>query len=200
MDLSAFIARRIAFSGKHSFSRFIIRLATAATTVSVMAMIITLAFVNGFQETVSQKVFSFWGHTRLQQYEPNKALVAEESPLEKNDSIIKVLGNDKRIETIQPFATKSAVLQQETNIEGILFKGVESNYDFGHIQNFLLEGQWPDFTDSLYSRDIIISKTIASQMQIKLDDTIKIHFIDTEGGRSNFRRLRVKGIYKTGIE
>lgn len=163
-------------------------------------MIITLAFVNGFQETVSEKVFSFWGHLRLQQYEPNKSLVAEESPLKKNDTIAGQLKQLSEIETIQAFATKSAVLQQQTNIEGILFKGVESNYNFPHLKNFLVEGKWPNFKDSLYSRDIVISAPIAAQLEIKLNDTIKIHFIDAAGSKSNFRRLRVSGIYKTGIE
>ena len=201
MDIALFIARRIAFNPQKSFSRFIIRLSVTATAVSVAAMIITLAFVNGFQETVSQKVFSFWGHVRLQQYEPGKALVAEETPLDKNDSIVNVLRAMPRVENIQTFATKSAVLQQQANIEGILFKGVEQNYNFNHLKNFLLEGgRWPDFTDSLYSRDIVISKPIAEQLEIKLNDSIKIYFIDAAGGRSNFRRLRVCGIYKTGIE
>jgi len=200
LNVAVFIARRIAFNSHQSFSRFIIRLAVIATAVSVAAMILTLAFVNGFQETVSQKVFSFWGHIRLQQYEPNKALVAEESPLKKNDTIVNALKKVPEIETIQAFATKSAVLQQKTNIEGILFKGVEKNYDFAHLKNFLLQGKWPAFTDSLYSHDIVVSAPTADQMQIKLNDSIKIHFIDAAGGKSSFRRLRVSGIYKTGIE
>ncbi len=200
MDVAVFIAKRIAFNSQQSFSRFIIRLAITATTVSVAAMIITLAFVNGFQQTVSQKVFSFWGHVRLQQYEANKALVAEETPLDKNDSIVTFIKGIEGIATVQSFATKSAVLQQQTNIEGVLFKGVEKGYDFGHLKNFLQAGRWPNFNDSLYSRDIIISQPMADQMQIKLNDTIKIHFIDAAGGKSNFRRLTVSGIYKTGIE
>jgi lipoprotein-releasing system permease protein len=200
LNVAVFIAKRIAFNSQQSFSRFIIRLAVTATTVSVAAMIITLAFVNGFQETVSQKVFSFWGHVRLQQYEPNKALVAEESPLEKDDSIVSILKQLREIETVQSFATKSAVLQQQTNIEGILFKGVEADYNFSHLKNFLMEGKWPSFSDSLYSRDIVISQPLAQQLQIKLNDSIKIHFIDAAGGKSNFRRLKVSGIYKTGIE
>ncbi len=200
LNVPVFIAKRIAFNSQPSFSRFIIRLAVIATAVSVAAMIITLAFVNGFQETVSQKVFSFWGHVRLQQYEPNKALVAEESPLKKNDTIINALKKLPGIETIQAFATKSAVLQQQSNIEGILFKGVEKTYNFAHLKKFLLEGHWPSFRNSLYSRDIAVSKQIADQLQIKPEDTIKIHFIDAAGGKSSFRRLRVSGIYKTGIE
>lgn len=200
LNVPVFIAQRIAFNSQQSFSRFIIRLAVTATAVSVAAMIITLAFVNGFQETVSQKVFSFWGHLRLQQYEPSKALVAEESPLRKNDTIINELKKLPEIETMQAFATKSAVLQQQTNIEGILFKGVEKSYNFAHLKNFLLQGNWPSFTDALYSRDIAVSHSIADQLEIKLDDSIKIHFIDAAGGKSSFRRLRVSGIFKTGIE
>ena len=163
-------------------------------------MIITLAFVNGFQQTVSQKVFSFWGHIRVQQYEPNKALVAEEAPLDKNALVEKQLRSIPGIKTVQSFATKSAVLQQGSNIEGILFKGVEKGYDFSHLQKFLQKGRWINFDDTLYSREIMLSQPMAEQMQIKVHDTIKIHFIDAAGGRSNFRRLTVAGIYKTGIE
>lgn len=200
MDVAFFLARRIAFNSQKSFSRFIIRLATVATAVSVAAMIITLAFVNGFQETVSQKVFSFWGHVRLQQYEPSKALVAEESPLNRDDRAVSIIRQLGGVKTVQAFATKSAVLQHGTNIEGILFKGVEENYNFSQLDDFLKAGKWPLYDDTLYSKDLVLSAPLAEQLELKVNDSIKIYFIDANGGRSNFRRLRISGIYKTGIE
>ncbi len=200
LNVAAFIARRIAFNSQQSFSRFIIRLAVAATALSVAAMIITLAFVNGFQQTVSQKVFSFWGHIRVQEYEPNKVLVAEETPLKKDPLVLSVLQHIPEVQTIQSFATKSAVLQKQANIEGILFKGVEKDYNFENLQRFLKQGRWLKFDDTSYSREIVISEPVARLLQLKVNDTVNAHFIDAAANKSNFRKLLVAGIYKTGIE
>ncbi len=200
MNIATFIAQRVAFNRQRSFSRFIIRLSTAATALSVAAMIVTLAFVNGFQQAVSHKVFSFWGHIRVQQFEPSKALVAEETPLEKNDTVVQVLKSMPGIQQVQAFATKSAVLDKNREIEGVLFKGVESNYDFNNLQPFLDSGRWIDFKDTLYSKQIVVSRPIAQQLNIHVNDTISVFFISPGDGKSSYRKLQVCGIFKTGIE
>lgn len=163
-------------------------------------MIITLAFVNGFQRTISQKVFSFWGHIRVQQFEPSKALVAEETPLEQNAEVVNLLKHTQGIKQVQAFATKSAVIDKNREIEGVLFKGVDDQYDFKNLDDFLTAGRWPRFTDSLYSKEIIVSATTARQLSIAVNDSVNVYFISPETGKSNFRKLQVCGIYKTGIE
>jgi lipoprotein-releasing system permease protein len=200
LNLAFYIAKRVAFNRQKSFSRFIIRLSVAATAVSVMAMIITLAFVNGFQQTVSEKVFSFWGHVRVQKYEPNKSLVAEETAIQKNDTIESVLRSEPGVEQVQSFATKSAVLEKNKEIEGVLLKGFEKDYDSSRLKKYLRQGRWIHFNDSSYSKEILVSTPLASQLRIELNDTITVYFISSINGARTYRKLKVVGLYKTGIE
>ena len=165
-----------------------------------MAMIVTMAFVNGFQQTVSEKVFSFWGNIRVQKYEPNKSLVAEETVIEKNDSIESLLRKEPGVQKVQSFATKSAVLEKNKQIEGVLLKGIEQDYDSSKLKPFILEGRWINFDDSIYSKEILVSRTMALLLKINLTDTIVVNFISGVEGIRTYRKLIVSGIYKTGIE
>lgn len=201
MGLSYHIAKRIAFNKQQSFSRFIIRLSVAATAVSIIAMIITLAFVNGFQEKVADKIFGFWGHIRVQKYETGKSLISEELPLTKNKAVENSLATAPGVVSYQSFATKSAVLESNTEIEGVLIKGIEKNENHTALKKFLVAGRWMQFTDSLYSKETIVSDAVAKQLQIKINDTIKVHFVSTiEDAQKTYRKLVVVGFYHTGID
>ena len=199
MNVFSFIARRIAFNQQKSFSRFIIRLSITATVISVTVMIVTLSFVNGFQETVSQKVFSFWGHVRVQYRQPMKANIAEELPVEKNDSLVRAVQKMSQVQSIHPFATKYAILKTTDEMEGVLLKGLDDSYDFKHLSGFLKQGRWVQFPDSSYSREIVISSYTASQLRLNVKDRILIYFVRPDGSMRP-DKLTVVGIYKTGIE
>lgn len=199
MNISSFIAKRIAFNQQKSFSRFIIRLSITATVISVAAMILTLSFVNGFQDVVSQKVFSFWGHVRLGYRQPMKANLAEEEPIEKNDSVVRAVRGLPDVVSIHPFATKNAILKTTDEMDGVLVKGLDATYDSAHIKPFLKQGRWLRFSDSSYSREIVISEYTAGQLQLKLNDRLLIYFVRGDGSLRP-DRLSIVGIYKTGIE
>lgn len=200
MNIASFIAGRIAFNRQRSFSRFIIRLAIAATAISVAVMIMTLAFVNGFQEAVSQKIFSFWGHLRVQHYEQYKAAIAEESPIQKNDAVVNQLYKVEGVKQVQSFATKYAILKTPQTIEGVLFKGVGKEYDFSSMQQFLTAGRWINSNDSTYSREIVLSEYTANQLELKVNDRVLIYFFKGEDQKPRPDKLTIVGLYKTNME
>src|SRR5579862_106039 len=162
-------------------------------------MIVTVAFTNGFQFAVSQKVFSFWGNIRVQHYESNKPSIAEELPIARNDTVIGIVRNDPDIKTAQAFATKYAIVKGRESIEGILLKGVDKDYDFQNIQSFLQKGKWLAFPDSGYSSEIDLSSYTASQLKITVGGKALIYFIQPDGSY-RVRPVRVVGIFKKGIE
>jgi len=200
VNISAFIARRIAFNQQRSFSRFIIRLSTAATIISVTVMIVTLSFVNGFQDVVSEKVFSFWGHVRIGYRQPGKATIAEELPMAHNDSVVRSVRDLPEVRSVHPFATKYAILKTASEMEGTLLKGLDSSYNFDHLRPYLLPGgRWIHFNDSTYAREIVVSKHTADQLQLKLNDRVLLYFVRPDGSLRP-DKLTIVGIYKTGIE
>lgn len=200
MNVASFIARRLVFQKNQSFSRFIIRLSAAATAISVAVMILAFAFVEGFQYTVSSKVFSFWGHLRVQQQQSSSSGLAEELPVEKNDTVYNILRANKSVKLVDAFATKSAMLKTRESIEGVLLKGVEKNFSKERLEPFITNGKWLQFDDSLTNNQILISAYTSKQINATVGDRILIYFIDNNSTTPRVRPVTICGIYKTGIE
>jgi lipoprotein-releasing system permease protein len=199
LNFSRFIARRIAFNSQHSFSRFIIRLAIAATAISVMAMILTIAFAVGFKYAIAKKMYGFSGHIRVVHFETEKTGTGEEKPVNGNDTVIAILKNDPDIAFVSAFATKDAILKGPESFEGLKLKGVDAGYSFPHLQEFLKSGSWIHFRDSGYSNEINLSAYTANRLKLKTGDKLFSYFIQPDGSK-RVRPLVVAGIFKTGIE
>ncbi|MFN0013372.1 MAG: ABC transporter permease [Saprospiraceae bacterium] len=221
MNLPFFIARRIAFSGKKNFSRFIIRIATAAVALSVAVMVTTTAFISGFKSEISRKIFEFWGHIHIS--DTALSLSFEPVPIDRDQVFYPSLDTVRGVEYpapetvlglgtgrettkrthggvrhIQAFAHKPGIIRTKTAMEGILLKGIGTDFDWSNLQPYLLEGQPIAFNDTAPSRDIILSRQTADRLQVGTGDKFVVHFVK---GNDQLRRMfRVSGIYKTGLE
>jgi lipoprotein-releasing system permease protein len=199
LNFSRFIARRIAFNSQHSFSRFIIRLAIAATAIGVMAMILTISFAKGFQHAIADKMYGFSGHIRIQHFDAEKTAGDSATPISVNDTVLSVIQHDPGVKYVYAFATKDAILKGPESFEGLKLKGVEPGFSFDHLQEFLKSGKWIHFPDSSYSNEINLSSYTASQLNLKAGDKLYAYFIQPDGSK-RVRPMIVAGTFKTGIE
>lgn len=197
--IANFIADRIAMNRQRSFSRFIIRLSVAATIISVAVMILTVSLANGFQNAITDKIFNFWGHIRIQEKQPGKTIIAEEWPIDKNDTVEKLVLQQTNVKSIAPFATRYALLKSKEGMEGLMVKGLDKNYDFNRLAPFLKKGNSINFPDSSFSRQIWVSTYTADRMQLNVGDSLLLYFIHPNE-QPRPKKISIAGLYKTGIE
>lgn len=196
MRLSLFIARRIAFNRFSSFSKFIINIAMIATAFSVAVMILATAMINGFQQKISEKIFSFWGHMHITQYQANAGPLTEQIPFKADSLLERRIRALPEVTTINHFATKSVIIKKDRETEGMIFKGIDRNNKLP----FITEGRPIQFTDSGYAPEIIVSANTAALLQLKLNEGVVVYFVRGDGLPPRARKLTICGIYKTGIE
>lgn len=200
MNLPVYIAKNLIKGNKKAFSSFILRVSIVATTISVATMIVALSFINGFQKVVAEKIFHFWGHVRVQHFEPVKSSIAEASAIQRTADIENIISSTKGVNSIAPYANKSAILKSPGSIEGVLVKGIDSSYPLEKINRFLIKGKWPSLSDTLHEHEIAISAYTANQLNVDQGSSLLIYFIQENGEMPKTRKLTISGIYKTGID
>ena len=186
MNTAFEIAKRISFYKQKNYTRFIVRLSIAATAISVAAILLTFSIVNGFQSTISSKLYSFWGHIQIRAV--NSTNLKEDSLVAKN---IKKIPN---IQSASAFLNQTMVLAKDVEIEGLNAKGIT---DFTSIPN-LIQGRLIQSNGQSPSKEIVLSKNIAAKLKIVIGDQVSLYFF--QNNQVQERKLTVVGLFHSGIE
>ena len=186
MNTAFEIAKRISFYKQKNYTRFIVRLSIAATAISVAAILLTFSIVNGFQSTVSNKLFSFWGHIQISSV--NGASLNDDAQVANQ---IKSISN---IQSSSAFLNQTMVLAKDIEIEGLNAKGIA---DFSSIPN-LIQGRVIQSDGQSPSKEIVLSKNMASKLHIAIGDQVRLYFF--QNNQVQERRLSVVGLFHSGIE
>ena len=186
MNTAFEIAKRISFYKQKNYTRFIVRLSIAATAISVAAILLTFSIVNGFQSTVRNKLFAFWGHIQISSV--NGASLNDDVQVAKK---IKTISN---IQSASTFLNQTMVLAKDIEIEGLNAKGIA---DFSSIPN-LIQGRLIQSNGVLPAKEIILSKNIATKLHIAIGDQVRLYFF--QNNQVQERKLRVVGLFHSGIE
>ena len=200
MNYELFIAKRIIAGKKYknSISSPIIKIAITAIALGMIIMLIAVATGLGLQYKIRDKMAGFKGHIQIVNYDNNNSEVST-IPVKKDQEFYPEFKNISGIKNIQVFANKGGILRTKTNFEGIIFKGVSTDYDWSFFKEYLVAGKVPDFNQTR-TREVLLSETIANRLQLNLNDTILATFLKTVNSKlpSN-KKYIVSGIYNSGF-
>ncbi|HOP04074.1 MAG TPA: ABC transporter permease [Tenuifilaceae bacterium] len=192
MKLEHFIAQRLV-SGKEqksNLSRPFITIATIAVALSLAVMIISVSVVTGFKKEIGEKTIGFGSHLQIVNLDRN--LSFETNPISKNQEFLPELKSMKGIKHIQVFAVKPGIIKTNTDIQGIVLKGVGFDFDWSFFEKNLVDGTLLQLNDSTTSNGAVISKTISLLLKLKVGDTFDMFFVQEP---PRVRRFTVTGIF-----
>ena len=196
MSLSLFIARRIyrESDGGKQVSRPAVLIAMAGIAIGLAVMIIAVAVVIGFKSEVRNKVIGFGSHIQIANLDAVNSY--ETHPIAVGDSMMTALSSYPEVSHVQRYSTKPGMIKTDDAFQGMVLKGVGPEFDPGFMQEYLVEGEIPVFSDSVSSNQVLISKALATKMKLKLGDKIYTYYIQDN---IRARRLTIAGIYQTNF-
>ena len=105
--------------------------------------------------------------------------------------------NTNGIRRIQKYIIKGGIVQANSDTQGFVFKGIDSDFDWTFFQNCLVDGKVPSITADSTTNNILISKTQANLLKLKVGDKIDTYFVQDN---LRIRRFTILGIYETKIQ
>ncbi|MCH7410115.1 ABC transporter permease [Belliella sp. DSM 111904] len=195
MNISYFIAKRISFKRTGGFTGTIHQIAVASVAIGLAITMISFMILGGFQNEISNKVFSFTGHYQGLKFVSGNAF--EESPVSMKSDFFQKYHTLDFVKHVQGFAHKPGLLKGDEEVEGVLMKGVGPDFDSLAFKNSIVEGRFIQFFDSAASNEVVISKKIANKLKLAVGERVTMYYVQEP---PRYRRLEIVGIYETFLE
>jgi len=197
LNFEYFLAKRLIKGEAHkiSISAPIIKIAIAAIALGVVMMLITISTGIGLKYKIREKVAAFNGHIQISSYDNNASDVSV-MPVSLNQDFYPEFKDVDGIDHVQAVASKAGIIRTETTFEGVIAKGVGSDYNWSVFEEYLVNGKLPNYSGDL-NEEVLMSELMANRLDLKTGDTFYSFFLK-DGDVSklpNQRKFKITGLY-----
>jgi len=183
---------------KNTVSTRIINIATIAIALGISSILIATSTSRGLQKEIQNKTSAFNGHILVTLFENNESQISV-LPIQDKKSVRKKIKQNKNLDRFHSIALKAGMLKNNSDFEGVFFKGVSSDFKWSSLDPFKIEGDFPDFSNAI-SKEVLISEILSRQLDLNIGDQIDAFFLKNSTQKiPNKRRFKVSGIYYSGF-
>jgi lipoprotein-releasing system permease protein len=197
MNLPYFIAERLIRGRKEgtSFSRPINVIAIIGIALGLAVMILAVAVLTGFKKQIREKVVGFGSHIQVVNFDSNISF--ETAPVSDTQAFIPKIKELPGVKHVQVFATKAGIIKTNEEIQGVVLKGIGSDFDWSYFASNMVDGSVFTVSDTGRTDKVIISKKISDMLKLKTGDSFAMLFVQDP---PRMRKFTISGIYETSLE
>jgi len=193
MNLFA-LSKALLKSEQNNYSKPVVRITIAGVALGVTLMFLALFVTAGYKKEIRNKMASMGAHIRISSVEQNYSF--DLLPFDRNQPFIDGLLKNPHIKNIQFYATKVGILKTQNQVEGIVLNGIDSTFSWELLRPHIIAGNPLIFNSDSVSNKILISKMLASKLQLQTGDKVGAYFIQDPPRQRNFT---IEGIYQTDL-
>jgi len=181
---------------RNHFISFISLISMLGIALGVTALITVLSVMNGFEKELRHRMLGMAPHVMV--FSSN-----EKGLLEWNNLAEYIKKNHSEVTGLAPYIQGQAMLSNYDNIQGVLFQGIEPEWEkqISEVQNKLKFGHLRDI--SAGSFNILIGKELAFALGVSVGDKITVVVpqanVTPVGVLPRMKRMTVAGIFEVGM-
>ena len=197
MNLAFFIARRMAKPSPENKPGVMERIAVVSVALGAAVMILAMAVIMGFKREVAHKMTGFAAHVSVTDVRGVNALDSE--PVHRSAHLEELIRATDGFEAMAPYAVKGGIVRTADAVGEVMLKGVEGDYDWSYFREWLVDGELPRVGDSVRTKDILLSRSLADRLLLGVGDKVEMLFVEP-GEMPRRDRFKVAGVYASGME
>ena len=186
---------------KSTFISIITFISTAGVTLGVMALIVVLAVMTGFEADLKEKILGTNAHI---------VVIKSGLPMENYRSVMDKLKSFKGVEAATPFIYNQVMLSSGKNVSGVVLRGIDVATDrqVTRLSKALVEGSTDRLEPNMNAGSdttpgLLVGKELAKHLNLFLGD--KVNVISPMGNITplgmipRMKPFKVVGIFNTGM-
>jgi len=182
---------------KSTFISLITLISVAGVALGVMALIVVLAVMTGFEEDLKDKILGTNAHI---------VILNGTGAVEDYQKLLKRMEGTDGVVAATPFIYNQVMLSSGRNVSGVVLRGidVQSDAKVTNLHKSMVEGSL-QYLDDLKAKPpgLVIGKELAKNLGLFLGDTVDVISpmgnITPFGMMPKMRRFRVVGLFNTGM-
>lgn len=196
LNLPFFIFKKLKSNrDKNNISSRIIKIAFLSVFLGFFVSLSAVSIGKGLQYSIKSKLYSINPDIVISTYENiNRGLYSDK--IKNIESFLDSVQLIKDIQKVNYSIEIPSIISKNNLIETIIFKGLDDEYSFENINQFILSDE--NKIEKLEPDEILISKNLLDQFNLSFNESLMLYFqTDFNQKIPNVRYYKIRGVFQT---